>query len=92
MKVQGHGQAKILTSTEIKKLFSEGFLTARDRALFGFCLYTGCRISEACSLVTGDIYCSGQLIEARSVVTIRKGNTKGDEATRQIDTHPKLKA
>lgn len=23
---------------------------------------------------------------------IRKGNTKGDEATRQIDTHPKLKA
>jgi len=31
-------------------------------------------------------------MEARSVVTIRKGNTKGDEATRQIDTHPKIKA
>ena len=92
MKVHGHGQAKILTSTEIKKLFSEGFLTARDRALFGFCLYTGCRISEACSLVTDDIYCNRQYLEARSVVTIRKGNTKGDEATRQIDTHPKLKA
>jgi len=92
MKVQGHGQAKILTGTEIDKLLSEGFATARDRALFGFCLYTGCRISEACSLVTDDIYCHGQQLEARSVVTIRKGNTKGDEATRQIDTHPKLKA
>jgi integrase/recombinase XerD len=92
MKVQGHGQAKILTAAEINKLFNEGFATSRDRALFGFCLYTGCRVSEACSLVTEDIYCGGQQIEARSVVTIRKGNTKGDEATRQIDTHPKLKA
>ena len=92
MKVHGHGQAKILTGTEIEKLFSEGFATDRDRALFGICLYTGCRISEACSLVTDDIYCKGQQLKARSVVTIRKGNTKGDEATRQIDTHPKLKA
>jgi len=92
MKVQGHGQAKILTAAEINKLFKEGFATDRDRALFGFCLYTGCRVSEACSLVTEDIYCHGQQIEARAVVTIRKGNTKGDEATRQIDTHPKLKA
>jgi integrase/recombinase XerD len=92
MKVHGHGQAKILTAAEINKLFEEGFATDRDRALFGFCLYTGCRVSEACSLITDDIYCNGQQIEARSVVTIRKGNTKGDEATRQIDTHPKLKA
>jgi len=38
------------------------------------------------------IYSNGQQIKARSVVTIRKSNTKGDEATRQIDTHPKLKA
>jgi len=42
MKVHGHGQAKILTGTEIDNLLSEGFATARDRALFGFCLYTGC--------------------------------------------------
>jgi integrase/recombinase XerD len=88
MKSQRHGQAKILSSQEIEKLFSEGFTNDRDRALFGFCLYTGCRISEACSLETDDIY-SG--FEALPVLTIRKGNTKGDMATRQIDTHPKLK-
>jgi integrase/recombinase XerD len=92
MKVQGHGQAKILTAAEIDRLFSDGFTTARDRALFGFCLYTGCRISEACSLLTDDIYCNGQQVKARDVLTIRKGNTKGAIATRQVDSHPKLRA
>jgi integrase/recombinase XerD len=88
MKTQRHGQAKILSSAEIEKLFTEGFQNDRDRALFGFCLYTGCRISEACSLLPEDIY---KGFEARSVLTIRKGNTKGDIATRQIDCHPRLK-
>ena len=92
MKVDGNGQAKILTAAEIDKLFNEGFVTARDRALFGFCLYSGCRISEACSLLTSDVYSEGQQIEAMEVLTIRKKNTKGAIATRQIDTHPQLKA
>jgi len=54
MKVHGHGQSAILSAAEIDKLFREGFATDRDRALFGFCLYTGCRVSEACSLITDD--------------------------------------
>lgn len=47
-KVDGHGQAKILSDEELARLFEEGFQSWRDdRALFGICLFTGCRISEA---------------------------------------------
>jgi len=56
MKIEGHGQAKILTQEEIELLFNEGLHTARDHALFGVCLYTACRIAEACSLMVKDIY------------------------------------
>ena len=56
MKIDRHDQAKILSALEILQLFSTGLLTARDRALFGACLYTGTRIAEACSLHTKDVY------------------------------------
>ncbi len=56
MKIDRHGRAKILTTQEIQLLFSQGFkdnpYPERDRALFGVCLYTGCRINEACTLKT----------------------------------------
>ena len=73
MKVDGHGQAKVLTSYEIAKLF-ETFESNRDRALFGICLYTGCRISEACSTLTTDAYDAAGV---RMKITLRKANTKG---------------
>lgn len=82
MKIDRHGQAKILTSEEIAALFSEGLLSSRDRALFGVCLYTGCRISEALSLRWVDVN--------DRLLTIRKGNTKGKIGTRQIAIHPAL--
>lgn len=34
-KVDGHGQAKILSDEELARLFEEGFQSLRDRALFG---------------------------------------------------------
>ena len=34
MKVSGNGQAKILTATELKQLFSSGLISNRDRCLF----------------------------------------------------------
>jgi hypothetical protein len=42
MKIDRHGQAKILTVAEIQLLFNEGFTVnpPRDRALFAVCLYT----------------------------------------------------
>lgn len=52
MKVSGNGQGKILTPEELRLLFTDGFTTPRDRALFGIYLFTGCRISEALALQT----------------------------------------
>ncbi len=50
MKNDRHGKAKILTQSEIQLLFSQGFQEDRDRALFGICLFSACRIREACTL------------------------------------------
>lgn len=82
MKQSGHGQAKILSSEEVRLLFAEGFTTERDRALFAIALYCGCRISEALSVKVEDT--------SHSVLTLRKNNTKGQLGTRQIDIHPNL--
>jgi integrase/recombinase XerD len=87
MKVDGHGQAKVLTPDEIGKLF-ETFEGDRDRALFGICLYTGCRISEACSMLTTDAYDTAGV---RAKITLRKANTKGKQETRQIPVNATLK-
>jgi integrase/recombinase XerD len=54
MKIDHHGQAKILTQAEIQLLFSQGLQTKRDseallqadHASFGICLYCCCRINE----------------------------------------------
>jgi integrase/recombinase XerD len=56
MKIERHGQVKILTQQEIELLFNKGLLSERDRTLFRVCLYTACRIAEACSLMVKDIY------------------------------------
>ena len=82
MKIDRHGRAKILSQAEIQLLFSQGLLTLRDRVLFGICLYTACRIREACTLRRGDVYDSKRLV--RPELIIRKGNTKGKLATRTI--------
>ena len=79
MKIDRHGQAKILSVEEIQLLFNKGLETERDRALFGICLYTGCRIREACTLKTADVY-------------DRKGNTKGKLATRCIPVIEELRS
>lgn len=82
MKIDRHGRAKILTQSEIQLLFSSGLENNRDRALFGICLYTGCRINEACTLLMVDVYDTKGRV--RTELTIRKGNTKGKLATRSI--------
>ncbi len=86
MKIDRHGRAKILTTQEIQLLFSEGFkdnpYPERDRALFGVCLYTGCRINEACTLKTKDVYIGKGVV--RDQLIVRKNRTKGKLATRTI--------
>ncbi len=82
MKIERHGQAKILAQQEIELLFSKGLQTSRDRTLFGVCLYTACRIAEACSLEVIDIYTARGTV--RPTINFRKGNTKGQLQTRTI--------
>lgn len=86
MKIDRHGRAKILTPEEIQLLFSEGFKDnphpERDRALFGICLYTACRINEACTIKTKDVYIGKGAV--RDQLMIRKNRTKGKLATRTI--------
>ena len=82
MKIDRHGRAKILTQAEIQLLFNKGLESHRDRALFGVCLFTACRINEACTLRTADIYDTAGRV--RPQLIIRKGNTKGKLATRTI--------
>lgn len=89
MKIDRHGKAKILTPQEIQLLFTKGLKTPRDKALFGICLYTACRIREACTLRTTDVYNKKGLV--RPEVIIRKGNTKGKLATRAIPVIEELR-
>ncbi len=85
MKVKGNGQGKVLTATELKRLFSDGLVTSRDleeireagRCLFAICLFTGCLLSEALSLQVTDI--------KNKTITFRKSTTKGKLKTRTID-------
>jgi integrase/recombinase XerD len=82
LKIDRHGKAKVLTAEEIQLLFSSGLKNDRDRALFGVCLFTGCRIREACTLHVIDAY--DTVGRVRPKLIIRKGNTKGKLATRTI--------
>ena len=77
MKVSGNGQGKILSQEELRRLFTEGLLTPRNRALFGICLFTGCRVSEALALKKTDI--------KSGTITFRKSTTKGKLKTRIVD-------
>lgn len=82
MKVNRHGRAKILTQSEIQQIFSQGLTNDRDRALFAVCLFSACRIREAVTLQTTDIYAPNGKV--RPELIIRKANTKGKLATRTI--------
>lgn len=85
MKLHGHGQAKVLSPSEIKLLFSEGFLCDRDRCLFAICLYTGCRISEALALQWENVDLKNRII------TLRRETTKGKKHARSIPLSPQLR-
>lgn len=89
MKIDRHGKAKILTQAEIQRLFSSGLQTARDRALFGICLFTACRIREASTMLTTDVY--DALGRVRPKLIIRKANSKGKLATRTIPVIEELR-
>jgi integrase/recombinase XerD len=90
MKIDRNGRARLFTKQEIEILFTEGLRTDRDRTLFGVCLYTGCRIAEACSLNTRDIYNNSGAV--RPSINFRKNNTKGKCQTRTIPVNVNLRS
>lgn len=93
MKIDRHGKAKVLSTSEIQRLFTEGLLTTRDKTLCAVMLYTACRIKECVTLKIKDVYDSKGRV--RTDLVIRKSNTKGKLATRTIpvldDLHRHLK-
>lgn len=89
MKIDRHGKAKVLTQPEIQRLFTAGLTTARDRTLCAVMLYTGCRVNEAVTLKITDVYDKKGRI--RTELILRKGNTKGQLATRTIPVLEDLK-
>jgi integrase/recombinase XerD len=84
VKIERHGQAKILTQAEIQLLFEKGLIEnpPRDRALFAICLYTACRVNECVTLHLRDVYDRNGRI--RPTLIIRKSHTKGKLDTRTI--------
>ena len=90
LKIDRHGKAKVLSQQEIQLLFNEGLTTLRDRCLFGICLYTACRINEACTLRRVDVFDKKRII--RPQLIIRKANSKGKLATRCIPIGEDLQA
>ena len=82
MKINGYGRARVLSDSEIDKLFAWGFTNSRARALFGLCFHTGCRISEALALTTKDVQ--------GGYITLRKLLTKGKRHTRMIPINDPL--
>ncbi len=82
MKIDRHGKAKVLTQQEIQRLFTQGLISDRDRAICAVMLYTGCRVREAVTLKITDVYDKKGRI--RPELIFRKGNTKSKLATRTI--------
>lgn len=90
MKRNRHGRGKVLTHSEIQRLFSEGLPSIYYRCLFATALYSAARINEVCTLFTEDVFNSKGTV--RSHLTIRKGHTKGQLGTRTIPIIPDFRA
>ena len=84
MKFNGFGRAKVLSPSEIDKLFAWGLTNSRERAIFGICLHTACRISEALATTTRDLN--------MGYITLKKTVTKGKKRTRMIPITDPLQA
>ncbi len=82
LKRDRHGKGKILSQQEIQLLFSQGLTNVRDRCLFAIMMFTACRVNEACTLLSEDVY--DKAGHVRSHLTIRKKNTKRKLATRTL--------
>jgi integrase/recombinase XerD len=85
------GKAAVISSADLDRLFDieTGFQSIRDRALFGICRYTACRINEACQLLSNDVFLpSGKV---RNEITFRAATTKGGYGQKTIKVSDDLR-
>jgi integrase/recombinase XerD len=85
------GKAAVISSADLDRLFDieTGFPSIRDRALFGICRYTACRINEACQLLSDDVFLpSGKV---RNEITFRAATTKGGYGQKTIKVSDDLR-
>lgn len=91
-KVNGSGQAKVLTKTEISRIM-RAFQSPSHRLVFSICRYTTERLSAVLKLETLDVYDSKGKV--RPIITFKGANRKGYKGksgkTRQIHLHSALK-
>jgi len=80
MKANRHGQARILNQHEYQQLL--GVLAPKFKVLLKLCCVSGFRISEALSLRKCDLI--------GDTIIVRKGDTKGKLATREVPIPPEL--
>ena len=64
MKIERHGQAKILTQQEIELLFNKGLQTDRDRTLFGGKSLHGLSDCRSLFLMVKDIYTNSSAVRS----------------------------
>lgn len=81
LKIDGNGQAKILTDSELMQLFI--YSPQPYKTVFAVCLYTGCRVSEALALKKKYI--------TPEMIIFPKGITKGQTTTRTVNITTELK-
>jgi integrase/recombinase XerD len=85
------GKAAVISSEDLDRLFDieAGFQSIRDRALFGICRYTACRINEACQLKSDDVFLpSGKV---KNEITFRAETTKGQYGGKTIKVSEPLR-
>jgi integrase/recombinase XerD len=84
------GKAAIVEVDDMARLFgADGLATARDRALFGICRYTACRINEACQLTADDVFASNG--QVRKEITFRAQTTKGGYGGKSVKVSDDLR-
>jgi integrase/recombinase XerD len=56
MKINRFGKAEVLSPDQINLLFNEGLSSQETKLCECVCLYAACRINEACTLFTRDVF------------------------------------
>ncbi|MEM9543728.1 MAG: site-specific integrase [Cyanobacteria bacterium P01_E01_bin.42] len=93
MKIDGHGQAAIISLEQWQKL-KRKIKNPKYQLLFAIAWFTGERLGAILQLQVGDVYANPQTREPHQTITFRRQTRKGGKAgkaeTRQVPIDPRL--